>query len=104
MASSYNAAFIIAHGGTVAQAAQDLINRILAAQSYLNIHTVNNPGGEIRAQLVPAPSSALDCRVLCWRAALFSLGGDGVRKSPELPAQRARVDCGSQRLSNNRNL
>jgi hypothetical protein len=55
MASSYNAAFITAHGGTVAQAAADLIMGILAAQSYLNIHTVNNPGGEIRAQLVPSP-------------------------------------------------
>jgi CHRD domain len=55
MASTYNPAFITAHGGTVAQAATDLINGILAAQSYLNIHTVNNPGGEIRAQLVPAP-------------------------------------------------
>jgi hypothetical protein len=55
MASSYNAAFIAAHGGTVAQAAADLITGILAAQSYLNIHTVNNPGGETRAQLVPSP-------------------------------------------------
>jgi CHRD domain len=55
MASSYNAAFITAHGNTVTQAAADLINGILAGQSYLNIHTVNNPGGEIRAQLVPGP-------------------------------------------------
>src|SRR5215467_6805037 len=28
--------------------------------------------------LSPLLSSALDCRVSCWRAALFSLGGDGV--------------------------
>jgi hypothetical protein len=55
MASSYNMAFITAHGGTVAQAEADLIAGILGGQSYLNIHTVNNPGGEIRAQLVPAP-------------------------------------------------
>ena len=55
MASSYNPAFITAHGGTVAQAEADLIAGILGGQSYLNIHTVINGGGEIRAQLVPAP-------------------------------------------------
>jgi len=56
MASSYNPAFITAHGGTVAQAEADLIAGILGGQSYLNIHTMNNPTGEIRAQLnVPAP-------------------------------------------------
>src|SRR5215813_8095278 len=56
MASSYNPAFITAHGGTVAQAEADLINGILAGLSYLNIHTVNNPTGEIREQLfVPGP-------------------------------------------------
>ena len=78
MASSYNPAFITAHGMNVAQAEADFIAGILGGQSYLNIHTVINGGGEIRAQLVPLLSSALDCRVSCWRAAFFSLGGDGV--------------------------
>jgi hypothetical protein len=55
MASSYNPAFITAHGMTVAQAEADLIAGILGLQSYLNIHTVNNPPGEIRAQVVPGP-------------------------------------------------
>ena len=56
MMSSYNPAFITAHGGTVAQAEADLIAGILGGQSYLNIHTMNNMGGEIRAQLfVPGP-------------------------------------------------
>jgi len=55
MASSYNPAFITAHGGTVAQAAADFIAGIQGQQSYLNIHTDNNPTGEIRAQLVPGP-------------------------------------------------
>jgi CHRD domain len=55
MASSYNPAFITAHGG-LAQAEADFIAGILGGQSYLNIHTVNNMGGEIRAQLVvPGP-------------------------------------------------
>jgi len=39
----------------VAQAEADFIAGILGGQSYLNIHTVNNMGGEIRDQLVPAP-------------------------------------------------
>jgi hypothetical protein len=55
MVSSYNPAFITAHGMNVAQAEADFIAGILAGQSYLNIHTANNMGGEIRAQLVPAP-------------------------------------------------
>ena len=54
MASSYNPAFITAHGMNVAQAEADFIAGILGGQSYLNIHTVINGGGEIRAQLVPA--------------------------------------------------
>jgi hypothetical protein len=52
MASSYNPAFITAHGG-LAQAEADFIAGILGGQSYLNIHTMINAGGEIRAQLVP---------------------------------------------------
>jgi hypothetical protein len=55
MASSYNTDFINAHGMTVAQAEADLIAGILGGQSYLNIHTANNPSGEIREQLAPVP-------------------------------------------------
>jgi hypothetical protein len=55
LASSYNPAFITAHGGTVTQAEADLIAGMLAGQSYLNIHTNLFPGGEIRGQLAPVP-------------------------------------------------
>jgi hypothetical protein len=54
MASSYNPAFITAHGG-LAQAEADLIAGILGGQSYFNIHTVNFMGGEIRGQLTAVP-------------------------------------------------
>ncbi|MFL6207354.1 MAG: CHRD domain-containing protein [Pyrinomonadaceae bacterium] len=54
-ASSYNPAFITAHGGTVTQAQADLIAGLLAGQAYLNIHTNLFPGGEIRGQLAPVP-------------------------------------------------
>jgi hypothetical protein len=40
-----------------------------------------------------------------WRVLVFSPGGDGGRRSPELlTAQPAQVVCGSQRLPNNRYL
>jgi hypothetical protein len=62
LASSYNPAFITAHGGTVAQAQADFIAGLLAGQTYLNIHTTQFPGGEIRGQLVqavPEPATLL---------------------------------------------
>ena len=57
MTSSYNPAFITAHGGTAATAEAALIAGMLGGQSYLNIHTTGNPTGEIRGQLpaVPGP-------------------------------------------------
>ena len=58
LAATYNPAFITAHGGTVAQARADLIAGMLAGQTYLNIHTMQFPGGEIRAQLQPVPEPA----------------------------------------------
>jgi len=58
LASSYNPAFITAHGGTVAGAQAAFIAGLFSAQTYLNIHTMEFPGGEIRGQLVPVPEPA----------------------------------------------
>lgn len=55
LASSYNAAFITAHGGTVSGALNDLLAGIDAGKGYLNIHTRTFPGGEIRGFLAPVP-------------------------------------------------
>jgi hypothetical protein len=54
----YNPAFVTAQGG-LAQAAATLIAGIENELSYFNIHTSNNPGGEIRGQLnaVPLPAA-----------------------------------------------
>jgi hypothetical protein len=58
LASSYNPAFITANGGTVASAEPVLFAGILAGRSYLNIHTMQFPGGEIRGQIVvPEPAT-----------------------------------------------
>ena len=55
MASSYNPAFVTAHGGTASGAEAALFAGIENEETYLNIHTVNFGGGEIRGFLVPVP-------------------------------------------------
>ena len=50
----YNPAFVILQGGLI-QAEAALIAGIENGTTYLNIHTVNFPGGEIRGQLEPVP-------------------------------------------------
>src|SRR5215208_3427162 len=61
LASTYNPAFITAHGGTVASAQAAFIAGLASGQTYLNIHTSQFPGGEIRGQLqaVPEPATLL---------------------------------------------
>jgi hypothetical protein len=56
----YNPAFVTLQGGLI-QAEAALIAGILNGTTYLNIHTVNFPGGEIRGQLeaVPEPTTLL---------------------------------------------
>ena len=59
-ASSYNAAFITANGGTTTSAMAALIAGINSGKAYMNIHSTQFPGGEIRGFLVspvPEPSS-----------------------------------------------
>ena len=59
LASSYNAAFITANGGTPTSASVALLNGMNTGRSYLNIHTSAFPGGEIRGfvEVVPEPST-----------------------------------------------
>jgi len=61
LASTYNPAFIAAHGGTVASAQAAFIAGLLNGQAYFNIHTQQFPSGEIRGQLqeVPEPATML---------------------------------------------
>jgi hypothetical protein len=54
-ASTYNPAFITAHGGTPESAEADLLAGLAAGTAYLNIHTTENPAGEIRGFLIAAP-------------------------------------------------
>ncbi len=50
----YNPAFVAMQGG-LPQAEAALISGIENGMTYLNVHTMNNPGGEIRGQLEPVP-------------------------------------------------
>jgi hypothetical protein len=55
-ASTYNLAGNPALGGTVATAEPIFVNALLAGETYLNIHSIAFPNGEIRGFLaVPGP-------------------------------------------------
>lgn len=58
LASSYNAAFITANGGTVSTAFSALLTGFDAGKAYLNIHSKFAPGGEIRGFLKAVPEPA----------------------------------------------
>jgi len=70
-ASSYNPAFVTANGGTVAGAEAALLAGLAAGDAYLNIHTTNFGGGEIRGflQAVPEPST--------WAMVILGFAGIG---------------------------
>jgi hypothetical protein len=55
LATSWNPAFVTANGGTTAGAEAALLAGLANKQTYLNIHTTNFGGGEIRGFLVEAP-------------------------------------------------
>jgi hypothetical protein len=58
LASSWNAAFITSSGGTPATAEAALFLGMIQGRAYLNIHSNQFPGGEIRGFLQPVPEPA----------------------------------------------
>lgn len=53
LASSYNAAFVTAHGASIPAALEALLAGMTDSTAYFNIHTATFPGGEIRANMKP---------------------------------------------------
>jgi hypothetical protein len=58
LASSFNAAFITANGGTPAGAEAALAAGLANGEAYFNIHTTQFGGGEIRGNLAAVPEPA----------------------------------------------
>jgi hypothetical protein len=72
--STYNAPFVTANGGTAAGAEAALFAGIAAGNAYVNIHTTQNPGGEIRGFLTPAAAVPEPETYALFLAGLASLG------------------------------
>jgi CHRD domain len=60
LASSYNAAFVTASGGTAATALAALATGIANGRAYFNLHSTTFGGGEIRGFLTLEPSLDVD--------------------------------------------
>jgi hypothetical protein len=58
LSTTYNPTFVNNNGGSVASARATLLSGLGAGLTYLNIHTSQFPGGEIRGQLLAVPEPA----------------------------------------------
>jgi MYXO-CTERM domain-containing protein len=71
LASSFNPAFVTAQGGTVAGAEAAFATGLEGGMTYLNIHTMSFPAGEVRAFLEPVPEPASAMLALTALAGLW---------------------------------
>ena len=68
-ASTYNPDFVAANGGTVEGARTALLNGLAQDEAYFNIHTEQNPAGEIRDFLIQCNTPVPEPHVLALLAA-----------------------------------
>ena len=80
LASSWNPAFITAHGGSEASAEAFLGVSLAAGTAYVNIHSPVFPGGEIRGFFVPVPVPAT---MLLFGTGLAGLAGIRLRRKKQ---------------------
>ena len=76
-ASTWNASFITANGGTTAGAENAFFNGMMDGNAYFNIHTTQFTSGEIRANLTPVPEPSTYALLL---AGLAVVGGVATRR------------------------
>ena len=88
-AATYNPAFVTANGGTAASAETVLFAGLAAGTAYLNIHTTQNPGGEIRGFLTPAAAVPEPETYALFLAGLASLGVAARRRQRREAERRA---------------
>lgn len=82
LASTYGGGFLSANGSDPLQARATFLNGLQSGQTYFNIHTALNPGGEIRGQLAAlGPISAVP-EPATWATMLagFAMTGVVVRR------------------------
>lgn len=98
LASSYNPAFITAHGGTTGSAFDALVSGIQSGQAYLNVHSTVFPGGEIRGFIVavPSPETAIGQLRDHVLSPTTTIDPGGIRN-----ALRAKLDAALQALASN---
>jgi len=81
LASTWNAPFIAASGGTPLGAEAALAVGLAAGQAYLNVHTTNFPSGEIRgflsAQTIPGTTAIPTLSTWAMGGLLVLLAGAG---------------------------
>jgi hypothetical protein len=75
-AATYGSAFLTAQG-SVENARNTVVNGLLTGRTYLNIHTTQLPGGEIRGQLIATPEPAT---LGLFATGLLGLAGVGLRR------------------------
>ena len=76
-ASTWNASFVTANGGTTAGAETAFFNGMMDGGAYFNIHSSLYPSGEIRANLTPVPEPSTYALLL---AGLVVVGGVATRR------------------------
>jgi hypothetical protein len=88
--TSFNPAFVTANGGTAASAELALLDAMMAGKSYLNIHTTEFPGGEIRGFLTMKTTSVPDAFTTAGLFAMGLLSVFAVARLPRLQPVRSR--------------
>jgi hypothetical protein len=85
LASSWNAPFITNNGGTPLSAFTAFFAGVENGKAYLNIHSTQFPGGEIRGFLEPIPEPGTYALMAVGLAMMGWLGRRRLREARQAP-------------------